>query len=120
VRQIRMLRAMRRELETALRILLTGHEGGNPGYSQGESYGLPRQLSTLPASAVHDPAFLDSSGHAGAIGFLATSAPSAPSETYSSIAIAAGASHPASCIHSLTSAARCTRPARVRMARWNA
>jgi len=47
VRQIRMLRAMRRELETALRILLTGHEGGNPGYSQGESYGLPRQLSTL-------------------------------------------------------------------------
>ena len=48
MRQIRMLRAMRRELETALRILLTGHEGGNPGYSQGESYGLPRQLSTLP------------------------------------------------------------------------
>ena len=46
MRQIRMLRAMRRELETALRILLTGHEGGNPGYSQGESYGLPRQLST--------------------------------------------------------------------------
>ena len=48
MRQIRMLRAMRRELETALRILLTGHEGGNPGYSQGESYVLPRQLSTLP------------------------------------------------------------------------
>ena len=51
MRQIRMLRAMRRELETALRILLTGHEGGNPGYSQGESYGLPRQLSTLPLKA---------------------------------------------------------------------
>ena len=43
-----MLRAMRRELETELRILLLGHEGGNPGDGQGDSYGLPRQLSTLP------------------------------------------------------------------------
>src|SRR6516165_4841873 len=50
-----MLRAMRRELETALRILLTGHEGGNPGYSQGESYGLPRQLSTLPGAGGQAP-----------------------------------------------------------------
>ena len=60
MRQIRMLRAMRRELETELRILLTGHKGGNPGYSQGESYGLPRQLSTLPAghnTLRDDPAF---------------------------------------------------------------
>ena len=40
---------MRRELETELRILLLGHERGNPGDGQGDSYGLPRQLSTLPA-----------------------------------------------------------------------
>jgi hypothetical protein len=48
VRDIRMLRAMRRELETELRIRLSGHEGGNPGHSQGDSYGLPRQFPTLP------------------------------------------------------------------------
>jgi hypothetical protein len=48
VRQIRMLRAMWRELETGLRRLLPGHEGGNPGHGQGAAYGLPRQLSTLP------------------------------------------------------------------------
>jgi hypothetical protein len=48
VRQIRMLRAMRRELETELRRVLHGHEGGNPGHSQGCSYGPPRQFSTLP------------------------------------------------------------------------
>jgi hypothetical protein len=48
VRQIRTLRAKWRELETGLRRLLGGHEGGNPGYRQGGSSGLPRQFSTLP------------------------------------------------------------------------
>src|SRR5262245_35616382 len=48
VREIRMLRAMRRELETGLRWLLHGHEEGNLGYSQGAAYGLPRQFPTLP------------------------------------------------------------------------
>ena len=48
MREIRMLRAMRRGLETGLRWLLHGHEGGNPGYSQGAAYGLPRQFPTLP------------------------------------------------------------------------
>jgi hypothetical protein len=38
VREIRTLRAMWRVLETELRKLLTGHEGGNAGYSQGVSY----------------------------------------------------------------------------------
>jgi hypothetical protein len=53
VRQIRMLRAMRRELETGLRRLLHGHAGGNPGHSQGAAYGLPHQFPTLPrASAI--------------------------------------------------------------------
>ncbi len=33
-------------LETGLRSTLNGHEGGNPGYSQGQSYGLPRQSFT--------------------------------------------------------------------------
>jgi len=37
VRQIRTLRAKWRELETGLRRLLGGHEGGNPGYRQGGS-----------------------------------------------------------------------------------
>ena len=50
VRQIRMLRAMRRELETGLRPFLHGHAGGNPGYSQGAAYGLPRQFPTLPGA----------------------------------------------------------------------
>ena len=35
VREIRMLRAMWRELETGPRWALLGHEGGNPGYGQG-------------------------------------------------------------------------------------
>jgi hypothetical protein len=48
VRQIRMLRARRRELETGLRRLPHGHEGGNSGYGQGAAYGLPRQFPTLP------------------------------------------------------------------------
>src|SRR5215813_7042054 len=43
-----MLRAMWRVLETGLRQLLNGHEDGNVGYSQGVSYGLPRQRPTLP------------------------------------------------------------------------
>jgi hypothetical protein len=47
VREIRMLRAMRRALETGLRKLLIGHEGGNAGHRQGVSFGLPRQCSTL-------------------------------------------------------------------------
>jgi hypothetical protein len=38
VREIRTLRAMWRVLETELRKLLTGHEGGNAGHSQGVSY----------------------------------------------------------------------------------
>ena len=50
MRQIRMLRAMWRELETGLRRLLHGHEGGNPGHSQGAAYGLPRQFPTLPGT----------------------------------------------------------------------
>jgi len=52
VRQIRMLRAMRRELETGLRQLLCGHEGGNLGYSQEAAYGSPRQFPTLQASSI--------------------------------------------------------------------
>ena len=47
MREIRLLRAMRRVLETGLRKLLNGHEDGNVGYSQGVSYGLPRQRPTL-------------------------------------------------------------------------
>jgi hypothetical protein len=39
---------MWRVLETELRKLLTGHEGGNAGHSQGTSYGFTRQRSTLP------------------------------------------------------------------------
>ena len=37
MREIRMLRAMWRELETGPRITLAGHEGGNPGYRQESS-----------------------------------------------------------------------------------
>ena len=61
MRQIRMLRAMWRELETGygnsytgtkggngIRQLLHGHEGENPGHGQGAAYGLPRQFPTLP------------------------------------------------------------------------
>jgi transposase-like protein len=47
VREICMLRLRWRELETELRLTLIGHEGGNPGYRQGMSYGPPRQRSTL-------------------------------------------------------------------------
>jgi hypothetical protein len=50
VREIRMLRAMWRALETDSRSFLNGHEGGNAGYSQGTSYGFTRQRSTLPSS----------------------------------------------------------------------
>ena len=47
MRETRMLRAMWRELETGLRIDLTGHEGGNPGDRQGQAYyALPRQSFT--------------------------------------------------------------------------
>jgi len=51
VREIRTLRAMRRELETELRRVLNGHEGGNPGHSQGVTCGQPRQFSTLRTSS---------------------------------------------------------------------
>ena len=37
-------------LETEPRTFLNGHAGGNAGYSQGVSYGSPRQRSTLPRS----------------------------------------------------------------------
>ena len=40
-------------LETESRNLLTGHEGGNAGYSQGSSYGFTHQRSTLPRQAKH-------------------------------------------------------------------
>ncbi len=33
-------------LETGSRSTLSGHAGGNPGYGQGYSYGLPRQSFT--------------------------------------------------------------------------
>ncbi len=42
-----MLRARWRGLETEPRTSLHGHEGGNPGHSQGMPYGPPRQPSTL-------------------------------------------------------------------------
>ena len=48
MREIRTLRARRRGLETELRIIPGGHEGGNPGHRQGRSCGQPRQSSTLP------------------------------------------------------------------------
>ena len=51
MREIRMLRAMWRALETEPRRILNGHEGGNAGYSQGVAYGSPRQCSTLRASS---------------------------------------------------------------------
>jgi hypothetical protein len=60
VRQIRTLRARWRELETGLRRLLGGHEGGNPGYRQGGSSEPPRQFSTLPRLLA-----TDSSGKSG-------------------------------------------------------
>jgi hypothetical protein len=53
VREIRTLRAMRRALETGLRKLLNGHEGGNAGHSQGISYGFTRQRSTLPPACLN-------------------------------------------------------------------
>ena len=55
MRAIRMLRAMWRELETGSRWTLPGHEGGNPGYRQGLTYGLSRQLSTLPFGRLYSP-----------------------------------------------------------------
>ncbi len=51
MREIRMLRARWRGLETEPRTSLHGHEGGNPGHSQGMPYGPPRQPSTLPPGA---------------------------------------------------------------------
>jgi len=54
VREIRTLRARRRGLETESRITLAGHEGGNPGYRQGRSYGPPRQFPTLPPLQVEN------------------------------------------------------------------
>jgi hypothetical protein len=57
VREIRMLRAMWRALETKSRNFLNGHEGGNAGYGQERSYGFTRQRSTLPGVA--SPLVLD-------------------------------------------------------------
>jgi hypothetical protein len=51
---------MRRELETGLRRLLHGHEGGNPGHSQGVSYELPHQFPTLPPH--HEVMYVEKSG----------------------------------------------------------
>ncbi len=48
MREICMLRARWRGLETEPRTSLHGHEGGNPGHSQEMPYGPPRQSSTLP------------------------------------------------------------------------
>ena len=60
MREIRMLRARWRGLETELRMSLNGHEGGNPGYGQGLSYGPPRQPPTLrwTSAGGSDPAML--------------------------------------------------------------
>ncbi len=52
MREIRMLRARWRGLETEPRTSLHGHEGGNPGHSQGMPYGPPRQSPTLPGNGV--------------------------------------------------------------------
>ena len=57
MREIRSLRAMRRELETEPRRVLPGHEGGNPGHRQGRSSG-----ATAP---VLDPTGVGSSVRAG-------------------------------------------------------
>ena len=65
VREIRLLRAMWRALETESRNLLTGHEGGNAGYSQGSSYGFTRQRSTLPG---HSGGLSSTAAMASAIG----------------------------------------------------
>ncbi len=48
MREIRMLRATWRGLETESRTTLLGHEERKLGYRQGKTYGLPRQSSTLP------------------------------------------------------------------------
>ena len=49
MREIRMLRAMWRELETGPRWALLGHEGGTPRIrTRVHPDGQPRQLSTLP------------------------------------------------------------------------
>jgi hypothetical protein len=50
VRQIRTLRAMRRELETDDGLHLHGHAGGNPGDRQGAAYASPRQFLPDPTS----------------------------------------------------------------------
>lgn len=47
VREMRIPRAMRPELQTELRRVLNGHEKGDPRYSR--SYEPPRQFLTLPA-----------------------------------------------------------------------
>ena len=47
MRAIRILRLMWGVLETELRALLIGHEGGNAGYRQKVSQRLPRHHSTV-------------------------------------------------------------------------
>jgi len=51
VREIRMLRARRRELETELRTRLNGHAGGNPGYGQAEVL-MGHRASSRPYQAL--------------------------------------------------------------------
>ena len=52
VREIRMLHATWRGLETGLRTTLLGHEERKLRHRQGETYGSPRQSSTQPTSEV--------------------------------------------------------------------
>ena len=55
MREIRMLRAMWRALETEPRRILNGHEGGNAGYSQGVAYGSPRRIQPRSCLRVTAP-----------------------------------------------------------------
>ena len=55
MREIRTLRAMRRELETEPRRVRFGHEGRYPGHSQGVPCGPPRQFPTLPGRCPRGP-----------------------------------------------------------------
>ena len=61
-----MLRLTWRGLETESRTTLYGHAGGNPGHGQGQSYGPPRQSSTLlwGAGVSNDPGLPDPSQRA--------------------------------------------------------
>jgi hypothetical protein len=60
VREIRMLRAMWRALETGPRQVLNGHEGGNPGYKPRMSLRANR-ASARPYQALRSFHFLSAS-----------------------------------------------------------